>query len=220
MPVAKIRIDKKPGEAGWHSEKQRLEALALFLTSGSIAYVSEALKISEKTLWRWKYEPWWKERVREIEQGNNLRISSKVTNILSKGTDALDDRLTNGNFFFNKETRTLERKPLSSREIVEIVKAGVGVNDSVNKSKAILESQDLREKQAQATLTKLQEIANKLNYKRPHKVIDVEVVDEESEKITEETNNKNAIKPELQEGLQAREQVQEYARTDPQTSTS
>lgn len=189
MPVKKYRVDKRPGDVGWHSEKQKLEALSLYLTLGNMTLVQEKLNIPISTLWKWKYSPWWKEQIAELEQGNRIKLGTKVSNILSKASIDLEDRLSNGKFVFNKTTNELERRPLETREVVEIMRVGVATQEMIDKAQEAYENRDQREKKAQEQLDKLEKIAKMLGANlEPPKVIDVVPIKEE---------DKNAEQPQL-----------------------
>ena len=181
MPVQTLRVDKKPGEAGWHSEKQRLEAFALYMTLGNMTLVSDKLNIPVKTLYKWKYSPWWKQQIQELEQGNRIKLGTKIANILSKASVSLEDRLDNGDLYFDYKTKTLERRPMSTKNITEIMRAGVAVQDMVIKAEEAFERKDNMDKKQQEQINKLNEIARMLSGRKEEpKVIDV---------ITEEIQN-------------------------------
>ena len=177
MPVKHVRIDKPAGvKHGWWSEKQRMEAFTLYLTLGNMNLVSDKLGIPVKTLTKWKYSPWWKEQFVEFENGNKIKLGTKVSNLLSKASVSLEDMLDNGNMYYDFKTKSIARKPLTAREVVEIMRVGVQTSDLVEKARTAYELRDQRDQKAQEQLDKLEKIAKMLTNKviEPPALIDVE----------------------------------------------
>ena len=196
MPVKHYRVNRPvKAEVGWYSEDQKLEAFALYLTLGNMVEVSNQLKINLKTLYKWKYSDWWKEQLKELEQGNKIKLGTKVSKLLSKSSINLEDRLDNGNLVWNPSTRELERRPLSSKEVVEIFRASVQAQEMVDKANEAFNNRDLKELKAQEQLDKLKEIAEKLGVKPAPLVIDVEPVVTQSDTGVQpiEEDNENGM---------------------------
>lgn len=201
MPTKTIRVPRKKGERGWYTEKQKLDAFALYLTLGNMYEVSRRLDIEIKTLYSWKYSPWWKEQYRELEAGNKIKLGTKVSGILSKASSELEDRLDNGNLIYNPKTKELERRPLQVKELVDIVRAGVQTQESVDRALEALTDRDQRDARALEAERKLKEIHRMLSEgPKPTKQV-VEYID-----VTPiEVKNDNAIQSGVQAGLQTGE---------------
>ena len=195
MPVVHKRINR-PAKAssGWYSEDQKLAAFALYMSLGNMAEVGEQLKINIKTLYKWKYSPWWKEQIRELEQGNKIKLGTKVSKLLSKSTLQLEDRLDNGNLVWNPTKRELERRPLTSKEIVEIFRSSVQAQEMVDRTNELLDGKDLKEQRAAEQMAKLNAIAQKLGVRESTpQVIDVQpIVKEITNGILEESIQEGA----------------------------
>jgi uncharacterized protein YjcR len=211
MPVKKYRVDKPKGaKHGWWSEKQRMEAFTLYLTLGSLVLVSEKLGIPAKTLVKWKASDWWKNELTEFENGNKVKLGTKVSNLLSKASVSLEDMLDNGNMYYDFKTKSIARKPLTAREVVEIMRVGVQTSDMVEKARMAYEERDQRTQKAQEQIEKLERIAKMLTNKQVNEapaLIDLEpnpetgVFENESIKDAEEFINAeeliNAEQPQL-----------------------
>lgn len=133
MPIKYIRkdVDRSAKDtSGRFSEKQKLEAFVLYLKIGNIREVGRILNIDYNTLYKWKYSPWWKKQYQELELGNKVKFGSKISGILDKSVDKLDDLLDNGNYWFNFKTKTVERKPLTAKEVTEIMNTAVKAQES------------------------------------------------------------------------------------------
>lgn len=140
MPVKEsYRIDKKKPGVGWWSEKERLQAVNAYVVLGKITLVSATTGIPEDTLRKWKITDWWKEKEDEIRRSNKIELSGKLSNVVSKTLQALDDRVTNGDFFFNPKTGGWERKPISALHASKIA------NDLIDKT-LVLEREATTEK--------------------------------------------------------------------------
>lgn len=101
-------------------------------------------------------------------------MGTKIANILSKASVSLEDRLDNGDLYFDYKTKTLERRPMSTKNITEIMRAGVAVQDMVIKAEEAFERKDNMDKKQQEQINKLNEIARMLSGRKEEpKVIDV-----------------------------------------------
>lgn len=188
MPTVTRRVAKKPGQPGWHSEEQKLQAFTLWLALGNLSEVGQRLDIPYKTIQKWKYSDWWKNQYKELEQGNKLKLGTKVSNILDKCGTNLEDRLDNGNFFYNRETKTLERRPLTTKEVVDIMRAATATQELVDKANANFIERDNREARAAELTGRLERIAKMLEGpKEPPQIIDVEVIEEKHNGIFQES---------------------------------
>lgn len=110
------RRRKKPGEAGAHSDSQRIELVTTFLATGNLALTAATLQIPESTARRWKAAPWFKQMVEEIRNEETLVIDAKLKKVVDKSIDALLDRVEGGDYQFDQKTGHLIRKPISARD--------------------------------------------------------------------------------------------------------
>ena len=117
MPVTKSRrIDKKAkGNNGWWSDKQRKMAVATYLVLGKITLVSNTLGIPEITLRKWKSQEWWAEAEDELRRGEKLELKGKLANIVNATLIQLEDRVVNGDYIWNSETKQFDRRPITAQ---------------------------------------------------------------------------------------------------------
>jgi len=122
MPVAPSRrLDKrKAGGHEWWSEKERLQAVSAYLVLGKVSLVAATTGIPEDTLRKWKMASWWSEAEDEIRRSSKLQLSSKLSEVITKTITQLDDRVTNGDFFYNPRLGTFERKPINASQASKI----------------------------------------------------------------------------------------------------
>lgn len=173
MPVKEsYRIDKRKPGAGWWSEKERLQAVNAYVVLGKVTLVSATTGIPEDTLRKWKMADWWKEKEDEIRRSNKIELSGKLQNVVAKTLMALDDRVTNGDYFLNPKTGTLERKPISALHASKIT------NDLIDKT-LLLEREATTEKVTEEGLDlRLKKLKEELTRFAKAKTIEGELVNE------------------------------------------
>lgn len=129
MPTKIIRTDKKrPGNNGWWSDKERYQAVSTYLVVGKLSLTAAATGIPEDTLKRWHLQPWWKEYQAEILKSSKIELNSKIMKVINKSMAVLEDRLENGDFFFNPKTGAFERRGVSANVANKIA------NDLISKN--------------------------------------------------------------------------------------
>lgn len=121
MPSPKRR---KAGELGYkrhYSDSQKIEAVTTYLMVGSINMVSAMLKININTLKMWKLTEWWKEMEKDLRIQEDLQLSKRLQNIVSKSLDVVEDRMENGDFIYDQKTGKMKRKPVSMRDAHKVM---------------------------------------------------------------------------------------------------
>jgi hypothetical protein len=115
LPVITKRIDKpKKGGNTWWSDKQRRQAVASYLVLGKISLVSHVSGIPEITLRKWKASAWWKEAEEELKRGDKLELKGKLGNIVGATLVQLEDRVQNGDYKWNPQTKVFDRRPINA----------------------------------------------------------------------------------------------------------
>lgn len=128
MPVIHTsrRIDKRraspggPGGKPWWSQKERLQAVNAYVVLGKVTLVVATTGIPEDTIRKWKMSTWWKEAEDEIRRSSKIELSGKLQKIVDKTLLELEDRVTNGDYFFNPRTAAWERKKISAQQASKI----------------------------------------------------------------------------------------------------
>lgn len=114
------RRKTKPGNNGWWSEKQRIEAVTTWLATGNLTLTAAAINIPLDTVQRWRRTPWWNELVESIRSEENLQLDGKLAKVVNKSVDQLLDRVENGDFQYDQKTGQLVRKPISARDAAKV----------------------------------------------------------------------------------------------------
>lgn len=120
MPVVTKRVDKRKKGDGWWSDKQRLQAVSAYVVLGKVTLVAASTGIPEDTLRKWKQASWWKEAEDEIRRSSKIELSGKLSRIVDATLLQLEDRVANGDYFYNPKTGGFERKPINASQASKI----------------------------------------------------------------------------------------------------
>lgn len=115
MPRRRKKRDLKAA-GKWWSESQKIEAVTMWLALGSIPLTAAATDIPKDTLSRWRYTDWWKELVLQIRSEETLALDGRLSKIVAKALNVVEDRLDNGNFQYDPRTGGNVRVPVNLRD--------------------------------------------------------------------------------------------------------
>ena len=159
MPYKKVYVEKKGQGTREHwSPRQKREAVAAYLILGNMMLVVASTGIPEDTLRGWKAQQWWKDTEEEIRKGSKLELSGKLSKVISKTVEQLDDRVTNGDFIYQPKTGTFHRKPLdartASRITVDLIDRAIILDDKVSIDRITDEGLEMRLKKLKDEMIK------------------------------------------------------------------
>lgn len=178
----------KPGKRDY-TDKQKLDAVTTFLMTGNASLTAATLGISERTIFLWKKTEWWNELVNEVKKSDRLVISAKLRKVLDKSWHLVEDRLENGDWFFNQKTGELQRKPVSLRDASVVAFQAATLHDKLDRQDHFVVATE----QIEDKLTKLaQAFTDLANGKKlkTEEIIDVTFRDvEETDTIKEIEND-------------------------------
>ena len=127
--------------ATWPVEK-KIEAVTTWLTLGNLRQVAAVTGVSYGMIKQWRIAPWWKDIEAEVLASRRIATNTKLSKIVDKSLDVIDDRLDNGDFIYNVKTGEVNRKP-------------VGLKDATTAANALMQRAAILEK-----LTKDETIAD------------------------------------------------------------
>lgn len=167
-----------------YSEKTKLDAVNLFIVfGGHRGKVSEALKIPYNTLRHWEKTEWWKDAYAQIKQQEGLVLSAKLHKIVLKSLEQLNERIENGDYYYDAKTGDIKRKPVGARDLHIII------TDSIDK-KLKLDRPQQQEQDTMNVMDKLaalaanfQKVAEAAQNKKAVQVTDVIFVDAPEKEI-------------------------------------
>ena len=120
-----VKLKKKPGTPGWYREDQKINAVAEYLILGSIPEVSRKTGIALQTLRNWKQSDFWKQTAEELQKESNQKLQGKLSGVIDKGLEVIDDRLTNGDSVYNSKTGKIVKMPLKAKDANQITKDAI-----------------------------------------------------------------------------------------------
>jgi hypothetical protein len=138
---------------GWYSDKQKLEAVQVWLMCGSMVQTAAALGIPEPTIEKWRYTDWWKELADQIKAEGRVKLTGRLQKVVSRSLDQLEERIENGDWVLDSKSGQLIRKPLLARDLTRIT------TDFMDSSRK-LESVTKEEATAQAVEDRLKLLAD------------------------------------------------------------
>lgn len=196
--------------------EKRIEIVKVYLMTGSRQKTCEVCNIHIGTLDKYRGEDWWPEVVAEIKKQRDSRINTKLSTIVERALEVVEDRLEHGDLVLNNKTGELIRKPVPLRE------ASKAANELLARQQQI-EKQDsestVQKETVQATLGMLAaEFAkwSKATGKANSQEIEFTMKSESNQEISS-----NAIHDKWEEGLQERKrEVQQSPGSDQKEGSS
>lgn len=126
--VSEKLLKKKPGRPryrdmaknkkhGWYSDAKKLEVACVFAVTPNSRRVSELTNIPEATIRTWKQTEWWQEIMSRIHNEQNEELDAKLTQLVDKAVDQINDRLSDGDYVYNTKEDKLVRKPVTAKDL-------------------------------------------------------------------------------------------------------
>lgn len=102
------------------SWEKRMECVSRYMLLGNMRVVSEQTGVGYDTLIEWKKSDWWPDLVEQLRRQKKAKTSDSITKIVEQSLDIMQDRLENGDPFFNQKTGKVEYKPVSVKDATTI----------------------------------------------------------------------------------------------------
>lgn len=157
------------------SDSQKTEAVQMYMVLGSLKLVAGALQIPFDTLKVWKASEWWKNLEGDLRVQEDLQLSARLTKIVNRSYDVIEDRLENGDFVYDQKSGKMRRKPVNMRDAHKVAV------DLIDKKDMLIErhirgetvTTDKIEKTLADLAANFAKIANSINTHGPVEVTDV-----------------------------------------------
>lgn len=117
------------------SFEQKEEAVRVWLTTGNMRIAAATVGCAVQTIESWKKQDWWNQLVSQIKTEKNLVLGSRMSSIVDKSMDLIEDRLVNGDFVLNNKTGEVVRKPVALRDLASTANV-------LMTRKSVMDSQD------------------------------------------------------------------------------
>lgn len=108
-------MSKAKGVTNW-SEKKRIESCTAYLALGNASLVEAVTGVPSGTVRQWKTQPWWKELAHAIQTESDQVVDAKLSKMIDKTLNLVNDRLDNGDFFWDSKNSEFVRKPVSVKD--------------------------------------------------------------------------------------------------------
>jgi len=118
MNLRKRKNPKAP-KSPW-TDQTKVMVVTQYLALGKAPLVEALTGVPRQTIRLWKTQPWWGELVQEIQSEESQERDNKLTKIIDKSLDLLNDRLENGDTIYNSKTGDILRIPVKMRDISRV----------------------------------------------------------------------------------------------------
>lgn len=116
---------KVKGRRNHFTDEEKLNAVCVFAVAGNSRRVAEITGIPEGTIRSWKTTEWWNEAMSRILVEQDEELNTKLTKLIDKAVDSVNDRLENGDFIYDSKKGTLVRKPVSAKDLTVVTAIAV-----------------------------------------------------------------------------------------------
>ena len=123
QPPKQIILGKKRGRPPiirnpkWFPMDKKVECCTLYAVYGNVEEVAKLSGIPENHIRAWKQESWWIDLTKQIYIEQNEGLAAKISSVLDKSLEHIEDRLAHGDYIYNKKTGDLDRKPVDLKVI-------------------------------------------------------------------------------------------------------
>jgi hypothetical protein len=103
-----------------HSMEQREQAVAAYVSEGTLAGASRITGILADTIgsWRRGNPSWWQETENRIREQFEDKRRAKLERIIVSGLDQIEDRVVNGEYMADDDGGFTKRKPMAARDLI------------------------------------------------------------------------------------------------------
>lgn len=183
------------------SDKKKIEVVTTYLALGKAPMVEAVTGVPRQTIRIWKMQPWWNDLVKEIRQSEDQELDGKLSRIIDKSLDAVNERIEGGDFILDSKTGQVKRIPVKLRDVHRVT------TDLLDK-RSLIRGRPTSITERISTEDVLKNLAQQFQafVNNKEKVIEGEIVD--------------ALYEERQEGLQDGERQVQLPSVDEETESS
>lgn len=186
-----------------HSDEKKYQAVVSYTQVGSLRAVSLAMGIPYQTIKEWHGKDWWKSIEDDILSQKKVKLTGQIEKVRDKAVNVVEDRLDNGDYFYDQKSGELIRRPVSADSAARILSSTMTASiklEELRQNEKRIETQE----KTQDRLTKL-----KLEFAKFAKATQIE-----GEKVE---NNQNMLEV---QGGETSEPVLEEEREESETGPS
>lgn len=101
----------------WWTQDDKIRAATLYAMTGSSKKVEEISGIPGGTVRQWRTESWWPQIIDRIRQEGDDQLDVKLTGLIDKVTDEINDRLQKGDYIYDTKKEKIVRKPIAGKDL-------------------------------------------------------------------------------------------------------
>lgn len=100
----------------YFDQKKKIECATVFAVARNYERVSGLTGVPVAQLKRWNDEPWWHEIIAKVKKEKNEVLDGKITETLDKTLDMIQDRVENGETYYNPKSKEYYNLPLKAKD--------------------------------------------------------------------------------------------------------
>lgn len=187
MDTTKLLVKRHNAPHEFHkkwSDEKRVEVVTKWMALGNMRLVSELTGVGYQLCRMWKQQPWWKDVEAEIRASRDMQTDTKLSKIVAKSLEMIEDRLDNGDVVFNRKTGEVERRPVNLDMVNKVAKTALEQQVNLAKKEVVVNQAEQAATIADQIKMLAAEFA-KFNTKRTIEVVANAVHDEREEGLQE-----------------------------------
>lgn len=153
----------------WSDKAKQQAAETYVILNGNIEQTAITNGIPQQTVFGWTKTQWWKDIVDELKQQDNINISMRLQKVLSKSLAVVENRLDQGDVFYDQKLGKVVRKEVSLRDAQALMRDSFVIKEQIEKPQIVMDNQSISDK--------LTELANKFSEFASNKKPTIEVTD-------------------------------------------
>jgi hypothetical protein len=100
-----------------YPDSKKTEVVTTWLALGKVPMVEAVTGVPRATIRQWKLQPWWQEMVDTIQTESNQELDTKLSKIIERSLDAVNERIEGGEFILDSKTGTVKRVPVKLKDV-------------------------------------------------------------------------------------------------------
>jgi len=111
---------KVKGRRNHFTDEEKLNAVCVYAVSGNARRTAELTSIPEATIRGWKQTQWWNEIMSRVHDEQDEELNSKLTNLVDKAVEAVNDRIDHGDYLYDLKRGQLVRVPVKAKDLTVV----------------------------------------------------------------------------------------------------
>jgi hypothetical protein len=108
---------KAAGNRHHYTDKEKMEVACTYAVTGNSRRTAEITGYPEGTIRAMKTTEWFHELQSRIIKEQDEELGTKLTQLIDKAVDNINDRLDDGDYFYDAKNEMLKRKPMTGKDV-------------------------------------------------------------------------------------------------------